>query len=66
MTETAAQWITPFAVQLIPGGLMIIGMMFVPESPRYVCRFSAGPCNDPHLTPLVQMARSLPITRRCF
>lgn len=34
MASTAAQWITPFAVQLIPGGLLIIGMIFVPESPR--------------------------------
>lgn len=34
MPETSAQWITPFAVQLIPGGLLILGMIFVPESPR--------------------------------
>jgi MFS family permease len=34
MSEGTAQWITPFAIQLIPGGLLIIGMCFVPESPR--------------------------------
>jgi MFS family permease len=37
MTSDSNQWITPFAVQLIPGVLLIIGMLFVPESPRYVC-----------------------------
>lgn len=42
MAETAVQWVTPFAVQLIPGGLMIIGMMFVPESPRYVQSIPVG------------------------
>jgi hypothetical protein len=36
MKATSAQWIVPFAVQLAPGVLLIIGMMFVPESPRYV------------------------------
>lgn len=36
MADTSAQWITPFALQLIPGGLLIIGMFFVPESPRCV------------------------------
>lgn len=34
MPANSSQWITPFAVQLIPGGLLIIGMLFVPESPR--------------------------------
>lgn len=36
MKANSTQWITPFAVQLIPGVLLILGMMFVPESPRYV------------------------------
>jgi sugar porter (SP) family MFS transporter len=36
MKSNSNQWITPFAVQLIPGVLLIIGMLFVPESPRYV------------------------------
>jgi len=35
MANTSAQWVTPFALQLIPGGLLIIGMFFVPESPRF-------------------------------
>jgi len=34
MAETPAQWITPFAIQLVPGGLLVIGMLFVTESPR--------------------------------
>ncbi|KAF2171325.1 hypothetical protein M409DRAFT_18440 [Zasmidium cellare ATCC 36951] len=38
MPANASQWITPFAVQLIPGGLLIIGMFFVPESPRWLAR----------------------------
>lgn len=42
MAETSAQWVTPFAIQLIPGALMIIGMMFVPESPRYVLSTLVG------------------------
>jgi sugar porter (SP) family MFS transporter len=38
MANTSSQWILPFAVQLIPGVLLIIGMFFVPESPRYATR----------------------------
>jgi MFS family permease len=34
MAETSSQWILPFAIQLVPGGLLVIGMIFVPESPR--------------------------------
>lgn len=30
------QWMTPFAIQLVPGGLLILGMLVIPESPRYV------------------------------
>jgi MFS family permease len=36
MKESTSQWMTPFAVQLIPGGILIIGMLFLPDSPRYV------------------------------
>ena len=36
MAASPAQWITPFAVQLIPGGLLFLGMLAVPESPRQV------------------------------
>jgi hypothetical protein len=38
MKPTSSQWILPFAVQLIPGALMIIGMFFVPESPRWLAQ----------------------------
>jgi MFS family permease len=34
MAESTAQWMTPFAIQLIPGGCLIIGMLFLPDSPR--------------------------------
>lgn len=30
------QWIIPFAVQLIPAGLMFIGLFFIKESPRWL------------------------------
>ncbi|KIW13397.1 hypothetical protein PV08_08585 [Exophiala spinifera] len=39
MPESDAQWITPFAIQLIPGGLLILGMLFLPDSPRWYARF---------------------------
>ncbi|EAU38995.1 quinate permease [Aspergillus terreus NIH2624] len=30
------QWIIPFAVQLIPSGLLLLGILFVRESPRWL------------------------------
>lgn len=36
MPDNSSQWRTPFALQLIPGGLLLLGMLAVPESPRYV------------------------------
>ncbi|KAH7329565.1 general substrate transporter [Stachybotrys elegans] len=36
MAPTRSQWLVPFAVQLIPGGLLLIGALFVPESPRWL------------------------------
>lgn len=36
MPATHAQWIIPFAVQLIPAGLMFIGLFFIRESPRWL------------------------------
>ncbi|CAI7670370.1 unnamed protein product [Penicillium pancosmium] len=40
MAPSHKQWIIPFAVQLIPAGLMLIGGIFVRESPRWL--FSRG------------------------
>lgn len=31
-----AQWRTPMGVQLIPGGILLIGMIFLPESLRWL------------------------------
>jgi MFS family permease len=39
VAESSAQWRIPFGIQLIPGTLLVIGMFFLPESPR-VCIFS--------------------------
>jgi hypothetical protein len=36
--NTIAQWTVPLAVQLIPGVLLFTGMIFCPESPRYLAR----------------------------
>lgn len=31
-------WRIPFGIQFIPGGIMIIGLLFCHESPRYLAR----------------------------
>ncbi|KAF4635975.1 hypothetical protein G7Y89_g2105 [Cudoniella acicularis] len=36
MAETHEQWIIPFAIQIIPAGLMFIGLFFIKESPRWL------------------------------
>ncbi|KAJ5098781.1 hypothetical protein N7532_005782 [Penicillium argentinense] len=36
MAPSHKQWIIPFAVQLIPAGLMLIGGIFIRESPRWL------------------------------
>lgn len=33
-----AQWTIPLALQLVPGVLLFIGMIFCPESPRWLAR----------------------------
>lgn len=38
MAPSTSQWLTPFAIQFIPGGLLIIGLLFLPESPRWTAR----------------------------
>ncbi|KAG8626560.1 hypothetical protein KVT40_005505 [Elsinoe batatas] len=34
----AAQWIVPLGIQLLPGILLFVGIMFCPESPRWLAR----------------------------
>ncbi|KAH7014337.1 quinate permease [Microdochium trichocladiopsis] len=36
MAPSHAQWLIPFAVQLIPGGLLLLGCLFIKESPRWL------------------------------
>lgn len=36
MPQSHEQWIIPFAVQLIPAGMMFIGLFFIRESPRWL------------------------------
>ncbi|KAK5688569.1 hypothetical protein LTS10_000547 [Elasticomyces elasticus] len=50
-------WITPFAVQLIPGVLLMIGMFFTPESPRWLARYRGRDAGEAGLIKL----RNLPI-----
>jgi sugar porter (SP) family MFS transporter len=36
--DTKTQWIVPLGLQLLPGVLLFIGIMFCPESPRWLAR----------------------------
>jgi hypothetical protein len=36
LPENHKQWLIPFAIQLIPSGLLIIGALLIRESPRYL------------------------------
>jgi sugar porter (SP) family MFS transporter len=36
LAPTRSQWLIPFAVQLIPGGLLLIGVFWIKESPRWL------------------------------
>lgn len=36
MAPSHSQWLTPFAVQLIPAGLLLLGVFWIRESPRWL------------------------------
>ena len=36
MEPSHSQWLIPFGVQLIPSGLLFMGLAFIPESPRWL------------------------------
>lgn len=36
LTPNRTQWLIPFAIQLLPGGLFVIGIPFIQESPRWL------------------------------
>lgn len=38
LPSTSQQWRVPVAVQLIPGGLMLVGLFFLKESPRWLVK----------------------------
>lgn len=38
LPTSTRQWRIPVGVQLIPGGLMLIGLFFLKESPRWLCK----------------------------
>ncbi|KAF2998729.1 hypothetical protein E8E14_000860 [Neopestalotiopsis sp. 37M] len=38
LPATSTQWIISFAVQLIPGTLLLVGLAFIPESPRWLAQ----------------------------
>ncbi|EXJ78918.1 quinate permease [Capronia epimyces CBS 606.96] len=68
MAESHTQWLIPFAIQLIPGGLLTVGAFFLPETPRWLitngkrsqgikslCFLRNLPADHPYLLVEVQM-----------
>ena len=56
MASTSAQWMTPFSLQLIPGGLLLIGIWFMPESPRWIAKAHGRS----RVTEVLSLLRELP------
>lgn len=55
--DTQTQWIVPLGLQLVPGLLLFIGMMFCPESPRWLARQD----NYEAATKVLSNIRTLPV-----
>lgn len=51
------QYIIPFAFQLIPGGILLIGILGVPESPRWIARSKGREATIDVLSQLRQLPR---------
>ena len=60
MDPNSAQWMTPFAIQLLPGGLLTIGMFFLLESPRWVARVKGHDASIEILSTLRQIPADHP------
>lgn len=55
-----ASWMTPFGLQLIPGGVLIIGMLFMSESPRYLARTQGRESAEAGLSALRNLEKDHP------
>ena len=36
LPSSQEQWLTPFAIQLVPAGILLIGSLFLKETPRWL------------------------------